>query len=447
MPQIFASLQSFLTKILPFDITKGALGSLGLNIIYQCLLLAIMALLTRLMDISGFGQYSVVMAIIVLIGLPFAGGMPVFMLRHVSAYYATQDYARLTGLLRRSFIWVSLGTILLTFLVSIIISLNVFALSDVMRTLLLTALPAVSLTALILFFGSILRGFKHVILGRLGEFFVQPAILCMGLTALFFAGLQASSLTAHQAISLHVGSLGIAAITSLVLCIIFIPKHVFQTEPTYDQPTWLKSAIPLIFAIGLVTLNAQIDIVMVGFMAGDEEAGYYRTASRLAAIVPFFLIAMNNAMGPSISGLYAKGDIESLQSLLIRAARIAFVLTLPLAGLLCLFPGWTLSILFGEGFVIASAALVILVVANLFNVFMGQVGQVMALTGYENYAALAVLVSTIANIGLNFWLIPLYGIEGAAIATGSSIIIWNALLVFWTRQKTGLHCTALGKFL
>ena len=124
MPQIFATLQSFLTKILPFDITKGALGSLGLNVIYQCLLLAIMALLTRLMDISGFGQYSVVMAIIVLVGLPFAGGMPVFMLRHVSAYYVTQDYAKLTGLLRRSFIWVSLGTILLTFLVSIIISVN-----------------------------------------------------------------------------------------------------------------------------------------------------------------------------------------------------------------------------------------------------------------------------------------------------------------------------------
>jgi len=37
--------------------------------------------------------------------------------------------------------------------------------------------------------------------------------------------------------------------------------------------------------------------------------------------------------------------------------------------------------------------------------------------------------AAILNIGLNFWLVPLYGCTGAAIATSVSFLIWNILTI------------------
>ena len=85
-----------------------------------------------------------------------------------------------------------------------------------------------------------------------------------------------------------------------------------------------------------------------------------------------------------------------------------------------------------------------MVIANFFSVLMGQVGQVMALTGHEKITAVAVFFSVIINIILNLILVPDYGMNGAAIATALSIVIWNGILAYWTVRKTGLHCTILG---
>jgi Na+-driven multidrug efflux pump len=49
------------------------------------------------------------------------------------------------------------------------------------------------------------------------------------------------------------------------------------------------------------------------------------------------------------------------------------------------------------------------------------------------------------NIILNATLIPLWAGEGAAIATATSMMLWNILLVWFVYKRLNIYATALGK--
>jgi O-antigen/teichoic acid export membrane protein len=66
------------------------------------------------------------------------------------------------------------------------------------------------------------------------------------------------------------------------------------------------------------------------------------------------------------------------------------------------------------------------------------------MTGHERDAAFGITVGATANVILNALLIPRWGMEGAAIATGFSLLLWNVILVVRTRQRLGIRPTALG---
>jgi O-antigen/teichoic acid export membrane protein len=76
---------------------------------------------------------------------------------------------------------------------------------------------------------------------------------------------------------------------------------------------------------------------------------------------------------------------------------------------------------------------------------MGPVGVVLIMTGHERDAALAIGVSAVLNLILNAILIPGWGMEGAAVATAASTVVWNILMAIALYQRSGIHSTILGK--
>lgn len=429
------ALQEKIKSLLGHNITKGALGTFVLNVMNQALLFSILILLARMMSPEDFGLYSVILSVMVLLALPFTGGFLTFIIRHISKYSAAGDAARLKGVLNFSMLWVFGGAIVLS---NIVFFLAPFIWQENAEFYQLGA-SFIFFNAMLLFYGAYFRGFRHVIIGRFFEFFMQPFLLIVMLAALFVSGYNASL---QSILSFHIFSI-VAAVVLFIIFSLFRAKPL-KVKATYDVKIWIRSAVPFILAVGLVIANMHIDIVMVGALASEEEAGLYRVASRVAAFVPFFLFALNNALAPRISGLYTQGKTEQLQHILTLSSRIVFALTMPVALCLLIFPAEILDLIFGSIYGVAATTLIILVFANLFNVMMGQVGQVMALTGYEKETAYTVLIALIINVTLNYILVPTMGIEGAAIATATSIIIWNMALSYLTVKKTGLHCTALG---
>ncbi|MGB8274445.1 MAG: polysaccharide biosynthesis C-terminal domain-containing protein, partial [Alphaproteobacteria bacterium] len=173
-------------------------------------------------------------------------------------------------------------------------------------------------------------------------------------------------------------------------------------------------------------------------------AGIYAVAIRAAELLTFVLAAVNTVIAPRVASYYYQGDSVRLQRLLSASARRALLLTLPLGLMLIIAGPWLLNTVFGAEYAPGAIAMAILAGAQLVNVAAGSVGLVLNMTGHERITAWGVGLAAILNIALNALLIPLWGIEGAAIATASSLVAWNLILWLAVRRHLGLRPSALG---
>jgi len=61
----------------------------------------------------------------------------------------------------------------------------------------------------------------------------------------------------------------------------------------------------------------------------------------------------------------------------------------------------------------------------------------LVMTGQQNLMAVILGATTVINLGLNFWLIPTMGLQGAAIATSVSLGFASLSLAAATRYRLG----------
>jgi O-antigen/teichoic acid export membrane protein len=188
-------------------------------------------------------------------------------------------------------------------------------------------------------------------------------------------------------------------------------------------------------------INSRVDSLMLGAMQGTDQVGIYSAAIRGADLITFGLIAANATLAPTIAGLFSQGELKRLQRVLTGSARLVLLFTLVVGTVLIVFGQWFLA-LFGPEFVAGYTALVILSVGRIINAATGSVATVLVMTGYERTVALAVGLGSVLNIVLNFLLIPSYGMNGAALASSASMILWNVVLVIVAMREVGLNTTA-----
>ena len=81
--------------------------------------------------------------------------------------------------------------------------------------------------------------------------------------------------------------------------------------------------------------------------------------------------------------------------------------------------------LFGADFIKAKVAMIFLCIGFFFSATNGLVQPIMNLSGCERKLSLIFLYGLIINIILNYYLIPIYGIEGAAFATMIGMVSWT----------------------
>jgi O-antigen/teichoic acid export membrane protein len=104
-----------------------------------------------------------------------------------------------------------------------------------------------------------------------------------------------------------------------------------------------------------------------------------------------------------------------------------------------------LLLLYGPTFTQGQTALIILGIGQFYNVLAGPVGWLLLMTGNERDTVTSLVASVTVNAVLNLGLTPHMGLEGAAIASASSIITWNTLMAFFVYKRLGVHSTVLGR--
>ncbi len=178
----------------------------------------------------------------------------------------------------------------------------------------------------------------------------------------------------------------------------------------------LQDAYPLIFSGIMVIIYMKIDQVMLGNMTNPQETGNYAAAVRFSEIFYFIPVIICSSVFPTILRVrqtQPQKYYHRLQQLYDMIAWLALIISLPMA----LISVPLMQTLLGPEYHEAGHILAWHIWASLF-VFLGVArGQWLMAENYTHFSFLTTSLGAIVNVSLNYVLIPIYGGQGAAIAT------------------------------
>ena len=396
--------------------------------------------LARLLGASGYGLFATVAAWLQVLVIVALLGSNHLLLRFVPSYLASGDWALLRGLVlqcRRISLAIGVGVF---FAAVLILWLWFEGLGVETRLSFVIGIAALPLAALALQRQAILRGLHHVAAAQAPELIVRPLLLM--LLVVILAWVLGGSVSAPQALAMN----GLAILAAFILGRFWqqraMPAAVRITVPVIQARPWLHIALPLFLIAGMQLLIVRMDIIFLGALVGHEQAGHYAAASRVADLIVFALASANVVVAPLIAGLHARNDIAGLQRMLTILAKGVLVVTIPLVALVGYF-GETILGLFGDGYRSAYVPLLILTCGQVVNALSGPVDFVMAMTGQQLKMLQILALATGLNVVLNFALIPLIGLTGAAIATAATTVFWNLTMRRVVCRRLGVDGSAL----
>ncbi len=207
----------------------------------------------------------------------------------------------------------------------------------------------------------------------------------------------------------------------------------------------LKTSIPLLLASTIFFLMNWTDKIMLGFMANQSELGVYEVAIKISQLGNIVIFAINTIAAPKFSEFYGSQNMEQFKKFTQQTTAIILLATLPVILFIMILPGFLLGI-FGSAFLAGKTSLLLLSVGAFFSAATGSVVIILNMTGKQKTSQYILLTVGIVNVLLNYFLIPTYGIKGAAIATMISTAGWNIAAMiavysyygFWTINFTNL---------
>ena len=180
----------------------------------------------------------------------------------------------------------------------------------------------------------------------------------------------------------------------------------------------LKPVFLLVVVNLAIELYSLIDITMLGFMCNDTIVGYYSYSIKMVRILLQVFTAIVCVVAPRMSYYYGKKDVYNFNKVINDCFNVIFMIAVPCAVGLFLVADSATVVLFGEAFApsaISTRILCAIICVSPIGYLLGS--RVLLVSNHENKLIFGVLAGALANIALNFTLIPVLQQFGAAIAT------------------------------
>ncbi|QSB06173.1 oligosaccharide flippase family protein [Natronoglycomyces albus] len=202
---------------------------------------------------------------------------------------------------------------------------------------------------------------------------------------------------------------------------------------------WGFTAPRALASVGQLALQ-RLDIILVGAMLGLAEAAVYTVATRFVIVGQMAASAIGTAIQPRIAAAMAESEYDLARRLYQTSTAWIVALTWPGYFAVMVLVDWYLH-LFGGEYVSDSARLVVWILASamLMASACGVVDSVLAMAGKTSWQLYNVLAALVVNIGLNLWLIPVWGIAGAAAAWAAAVLVNNAIPLLQLTVTYRLH--------
>ena len=417
---------------------------MGVRITLLVVNLTTALILARIMGPEQYGIYIFSFAIMSLVALPGQAGMALINVREISFRIVDKDWAGALGIVTFTR-WLILGYCLVAGVAVFAIYWVFLAdrLSQAESSAILWSALLMPAFILVTVTGASIRGLKRLLLGQVVETLFRPILFLVFVAVLVFPFGQ--PLDAASAMLMHACGAGMAMLISLFILHRILAPKTSGVTPTYAARPILKSIAPLTMVAGMQLIIGKTDIMMLRVIRSPEEVGYYQVALQWANLALIAQQAVMMVSGPSIARAYRKKDMISVQRILTSAARVVFLLALPLGLILIFFGETIIGMTFGKDYLPAVSALSILLIGVMVQASFGTITQLSKMLGWESLIFWLVSGAAFINVVLNYLLIPSYGIAGAAVASIFATFFWKAALAAIAWRRLGLVSFPVGK--
>lgn len=416
------------------ELLKGSSISLFLKVFGMLLNYLAMLFITNQYGAAEWGIYSLCITVLSIAILLPKFGFDTALVRIITELITHKNHTEIKKVIIKS--------IIISFLISclVIIILNLFSntlvydilnqedIKPYVKPISYAVLPMVAVVMI----SAIFQAFKKTVM-----FMLFQATL---INFFFLILLLIYSVTDRhvEIFTLYFYSVCIVMVLGILSTILFLKTNskTSVSGKSYSFKDISNISLPMMLSSSFALLMGWTDIIMLSYYKTAEDIGIYNSSLKLAALSGITLIAINAITTPKFVEFYATRDFDGLKDIVKKSTKLIFFATTPILFVLILFSKQILR-LFGEEFESGYFALIVLCIAGFINSISGSVGYIMQMTDQQKTYQNVIMLSFFINLLLNFMFIPVYGFNGAAIASSISMVFWNVCLVFIIKRKFG----------
>ncbi|MAW21179.1 MAG: hypothetical protein CMD16_02140 [Flavobacteriales bacterium] len=384
--------------------------------------------------VKGLGNYILAIVVLRVFTLVAKLGLDTFSIRFIASFAKQGKWESIKFFRKKILILLSITSILSSFLMYSLASWIGIVINTSEENIRLCSFFVLPMVFFMLHYQS-LRGLKKI---SEFSFFYRMSQASFSIASLFIIS---TFITSEKVpIYAYLTSLCIVSLLAIITYKYWFSKNQrLNSSNSIDDVSiskMLKISIPLMLAQSVQFVMAWTDKLMIGNMMSAESVAIYSVAFRFSMGVSITLMAINSISSPKFAEKFGIEDIKGMGKIAMQSAKMIFWTTIPLAAILLLFPDFFMG-LYGKEFLIGVEVLRWLIVGRIVNAFSGSVGNLMQMSGQQKSYMKILIIGSLINVGLNYSLIPCYGIKGAAIASVVSLSFWNLSMVYVVKRKFG----------
>ncbi len=380
-----------------------------------------------------YGLYSLSIVVITFCISLFGFGLNEGLSRYIPLYRGKNEFEKINYIIKktRNIILISgIMAAILLFIFAEYISVNILHQKEAAFFLKIFSI-VIPLGILSQFYLVIIRSFEKIGLYSFINNLLQNFSRLVLLLIFMWVGLSSGAITGS-----YLGSVVLTVLASY-----FVVKGItYSMKKFISLKTKMKRNItsklisyswPLLFLSILSSVLYWGDTFIIGFYRTAEEIGFYNAAIPIASLLVLVPDIFLQLFFPLIMREYGSKRYNLIKELSKQVQKWIFFCNLPLLIIAVLFPGALLNLLFGAEYIVAEQALRYLTIGSLFISLMIVPSNLLSMIGKSKLNLINIICMASSNIILNIFLVPLYGIEGAAIST---MIVSIALYLIYIIQ-------------
>ncbi|HEU5348374.1 MAG TPA: glycosyltransferase [Ktedonobacterales bacterium] len=242
----------------------------------------------------------------------------------------------------------------------------------------------------------------------------------------------------HPTVNAFLAIYTISSLADTVICA-FTSRKFVRWGMSWSGPLTrylLAESLPLAIGSAFVLVYGRIDIILLERLIGADQAALYGVAYKFYDVLSTVSATIMIVLFPGLARAYAE-SITIGKRLYSQVFTLMAAIVLPMTFAVLVFHPILLTILVGQGYSAAAAALPGLMLA-ITLIFPSSVASYMlVVVRQQRWNLPMAIVASVLNIGLNLLLIPHYGFVAAAWITAVTegfVIIFNVSAVALTTR-------------